>query len=72
MKISKEMQKQMHIAAAIYATASKIMAGIDMYLTSKGADPEVYRVGNGISLDELEYGNDITDEFCAWAERDFE
>jgi len=29
---------------------------------------EFIRIGNGFSLDELEYGVDITDEFCAWIE----
>lgn len=37
----------------------------------KEPPPEAYRAGNGISLEELEYGNDITDEFVQWAEEDF-
>ncbi len=31
-------------------------------------DIEELRSGNGISLEELDYGNDITSVFCKWIE----
>ena len=71
MKISKTIQDKMHRAAAMYAKAARTMGEIDEYLESRGVSPEVYRAGNGISLEELEYGNDITDEFVRWAEEGF-
>lgn len=55
----------------MYAKAARTMGEIDEYLESRGVSPEVYRAGNGISLEELEYGNDITDEFVRWAEEGF-
>lgn len=71
MKIPKEIQKKMHRACAMYVKASELMQEIDAYMESKGISPEVYRNGCGISLEELEYGNDVTDEFVRWAEKDF-
>ena len=55
----------------MYVKAARTMGEIDEYLQSRGVSPEVYRAGNGISLEELEYGNDITDEFVRWAEEGF-
>lgn len=72
MKIPKYIQNKMHSAAAMYAHASETMKEIDDYLLSKGISPDVYRSGNGISLEEIEYGNDVTDAFVAWAAEDFD
>ena len=71
MRIPKGIQAKMHRAATMYAKAAKVMEEIDEYLQAKGAPPEVYRTGNGVSLEELEYGNDVTDEFVRWAEEGF-
>ena len=80
MKVSKDIQNKMRRVVKLHKEADNLMQEIDEYFESKLLSSEkfnneglsVARCGNGISLEELEYGNDITDEFVAWAERDFE
>lgn len=70
-RIPKAIQAKMHRAAAMYAKCAGLMEEIDGFLQSKGISPEVYRTGNGVSLEELEYGNDVTEQFVEWAEEGF-
>jgi len=70
-KVSKEIQNKMHKIAE-YANKTKELSNeVDQYFIDKGFNIEELRCGNGKSLEELEYGNDITDEFCKHAETDF-
>ncbi len=61
----------MHKAARLFQEANGILNEVDEYLENNGISDKIYRCGNGISLEEIEAGNDITEEFVAWAENDF-
>ena len=65
MKVPKKIQNKMHKLANITAQAKLLSREIDDYFESKGYDIYELRSGSGNSLEELDYGNDITDEFVA-------
>ena len=65
MKVSKEIQKKMHRLAQLTRQSAVLCAEINDYFESKGYDIDELRRGDGESLDELDYGNDITDAFVA-------
>lgn len=73
MKIPKYMQDKMHKVAKLHNQANVIMAEVNEWFEKQGYgyDDLFIRNGNGISLEELEYGNDITDDFVKAAEDDF-
>lgn len=60
----------MHRLAKLSAEASRLSGEIDGWFTEHGynvdeaTSGDSLRSGSGLSLEELEYGNDITDEFC--------
>ena len=78
MKIPKYIENKMRRALELYQKANFIMCEIEDYLAENCKVENIdnilspWRSGNGISLEELEYGNDIIDEFVKWAESDFE
>lgn len=73
MKVSKEIQNKMHRLAKLTAKASDLDREINNYFEEHGYDIDMLRSGDGESLDELNYGNDVTDEFCIRMENgDFE
>lgn len=53
----------MHELASLTAQAGVLDREINEYFEEKGYDIDALRCGNGTSLDELNYGNDITDIF---------
>lgn len=57
--------------AELSSKAKELFKEVDQYFIGKGFDIEELRCGNGKSLEQLEYGNDITDKFCKDAEEDF-
>ena len=63
MKVSKEIQKKMHRLASLTAQASVLDRKINQYFEEKGYDIDELRAGDGMTLDELNYGNDIKDRF---------
>lgn len=65
MKIPKHIQDRMHKAAKYAQKMSDEMRIVDAWFEHHGYDSEILRSGDGYSLEELEYGNDITDVFCA-------
>ena len=71
MKVPKYIQDKMHKVARLNAMSRALMREVDDYFISKDYDIEKLRCGNGKSLDELDYGNDITDEFVKEADNDF-
>lgn len=79
MKVPKNIQDKMRKSAKLYKQARKLLNEVDEYLsenyngdTESGMDGlEPWRSGNGVSLEEIEYGNDVTDEFVEWADNDF-
>ena len=71
MKVPKYIQSKMHQAAKYASLQKSLMLEVDNYFIEKGFNIEKLRCGNGTSLEELEYGNDITDNFVREAENDF-
>ena len=69
MKVSQKIKNKMHRSAKLHREASDISREIDDYFIGKGFEIKDLRSGNGRSLEELEYGNDITDDFCEWLEK---
>lgn len=68
MKVSKSIKNKMKKLVKLATEVSKLSSEIDNYFIEKGYDIELLRSGNGRSLEELEYGNDIIDKFCNWIE----
>ena len=64
MKVPKHIKGKMHRLARIYNDANKISLEIDLYFDKKGFDIDDLWQGKDFCLEELEYGNDITEEFC--------
>lgn len=64
MKVPTYIRRKMHRAAKLHAEASKLTRQVDEWFESKGYAAEDLRCGDGLSLEELDYGNDITDVFC--------
>lgn len=67
MKVPKYIKAKMHRVALLNIAADKEMEIVEAWLERKGLDTsmEGLRDGSGVSLEELEFGNDITDELCA-------
>lgn len=63
MRISKDIQGKMHKLAQLTSQASMLDREINDYFESKGYDINELRSGDGTTLDELNYGNDITNTF---------
>lgn len=63
MKVPEYIQQKMHRAAKLHAEASRLIRQIDKWFESRGYTPENLRCGDGFSLEELDYGNDVTDIF---------
>jgi hypothetical protein len=68
MKVSQAIKNKMHELARLNRKASELSLQIDNYFIDKGYNIESLRSGDGISLEELDYGNDMTNEFCEWIE----
>lgn len=64
MKVSKEIKEKMHKIANLQSQCLELSREISDYFERKGFDTELLRNGKGVSLEELDYGNDVTDEFC--------
>lgn len=68
MKVPNYIRFKMHRLAAIEQEAAVLSKEIDQWFESKGFDMDKLRSGSGCGLEELEYGVDVTDEFCALIE----
>lgn len=67
MRISKvpiPIKEKMHKLAKLSKEAKELDNEISEWFHSKGFNEDALRCGNGTSLEELLYGNDVTDEFC--------
>lgn len=74
MIVPKYIQDKMHRAASHFQAGAAIMDEVNAYFAKHGLDPEKMRVGDGYSLEEIEYGNDVTDAVCSsleYREEDF-
>lgn len=63
MRISKNIQEKMHKLAQLTSHAAVLDKEINDYFESKGYDIDGLRSGDGTTLDELNYGNDVTEIF---------
>ena len=63
MRISKNIQEKMHKLAQLTSQAAVLDREINDYFESKGYDIDELRSGDGATLDELNYGNDVTEIF---------
>lgn len=67
MKVPKHIKEKMHRIAFLVSEADRLMTDVEEWLKKKSGDtsfPDMLRDGSGCSLEELEYGNDITEELC--------
>ena len=64
MKVSEVIKNKMRRIAKLTKEVMYLSREIDDYFIKKGFDIDTLRSGDGTSLDELDYGNDITDDFC--------
>lgn len=64
MKVPQYIRRKMHRLAALSHQAAKLSREIDKWFEERGFDAEDLRKGDGNSLEELEYGTDVTDSFC--------
>lgn len=73
MKIPKYIQAKMHRIAYLHSKANKEMAIVEGWLEDSGFDVSMngLRCGDGFSLEELDYGNDVTDILCSRMEDGF-
>lgn len=63
MKVPEYIRHKMHRAAKLHAEASNLMHQVDKWFEDRGYTPENLRCGDGFSLEELDYGNDVADLF---------
>lgn len=63
MRISKNIQEKMHKLAQLTSQAAVLDKEINDYFESKGYDIDGLCSGDGTTLDELNYGNDVTEIF---------
>jgi hypothetical protein len=71
MKIPEHIKNKMRRAANLTSKVTELMREVDDYFIDRGYNIEELRSENGISLEELEYGNDVTDQFCEWFENKY-
>lgn len=71
MKIPKYIKSKMHRIAELQAQSSMLMKEVEEYLEKNGYDIEAIRDDSGDSLEELDYGNDVTETLCQRLEEGF-
>ena len=64
MKIPNHIQQKMHRIADLHYKAAVLSREVDEWLINRGFDIDELRCGDGYSLEELDYGNDVTDILC--------
>lgn len=65
-RVPKYIRDKMHQIAVLEAKKDKLAREVETWLTAKGVDTSEHglRDGCGCGLDELDYGNDVTDALC--------
>lgn len=64
MKVPKHIKEKMHRVADLHRKAFFLSREIDNWFIKHGFSMEDLRCGDGFSLEELDYGNDVTDVLC--------
>lgn len=74
-KVPKYIREKMRLVAVLYDKADQEMKKVEDWLEKNGVEISEksggLRSSCGCSLEELEYGHDVTDELCEWIEKDF-
>ena len=68
-KVPRHIKNKMHKLAKLALKSGELDNEISEYFIALGFNEESLRSGSGNSLEELLYGNDITDIFCENIER---
>ena len=68
-KVPKYIKEKMHRLAKLSQQTKELSAEIDCFFENNGYDVDNLRSGDGLSLEELEMGNDITEELCMEIEK---
>lgn len=63
-KVPKYIRESMHRIADLQSKAAALSRTVDDWFVSHGFDLEELRGGDGFTLEELDYGNDVTDVLC--------
>lgn len=71
MKVPEIIKNKMREVAKLNREAGYLSCEIDDYFIKKGFDIDMLRSDDGTGLDELDYGCDITDEFCKLIEEGY-
>lgn len=64
MKIPKHIKEKMRKIADLHRKGAEISREVDDWFIDHGFDIDNLRCGDGYSLEELDYGNDVTDTLC--------
>lgn len=64
MKVPEHIREKMHKIAELHRRATDISDVVDSWFIEHGYYMEDLRTGDGRSLEELDYGFDVTDDFC--------
>lgn len=74
MKIPAYIRYKMHRVAKLHSEANDIMHDIETWFEKNGVSIDYLRCtvgGNGFSLEELDYGLDVTDRLCEFLESEY-
>lgn len=71
MQIPKYIREKMRRGARFHAKAAWEISQVEKWLEKNGFDVDALRDGSGASLEELDYGNDVTDALCDRMEAGF-
>lgn len=64
MRVPNYIKVKMHRIATLQKQAASLSAEVDNWFIDHGFNIEELRCGDGQSLEELDYGNDVTNELC--------
>lgn len=65
MRVPNYIKVKMHRIATLQKQSALLSAEVDNWFIEHGFSIEELRCGDGQSLEELDYGNDVTNEFCS-------
>lgn len=70
MKVPKYIKEKMHEIARLSKRTQTIVGEVEQYFRNRDYDIDALRVNDGISLTELDCGNDVTEKLCKAIEED--
>lgn len=70
MKVPKYIKEKMHEIARLSKRTQTIVGEVEQYFRNRDYDIDALRANDGISLTELDCGNDVTEKLCKAIEED--